>query len=140
MTDRFSSVMLYHAGDPDISQALLRCSDLVAWICQGLYPGADPYGQHPDPTITPTEPPTTLLWWLCSLQATLDGLHCHVSADLPDSLTTSLQAYLAQHPEQSSRLRQVLVEANAHNFTQWDQVIACMTSPKPVQKSKGAES
>ncbi|ETW95494.1 MAG: hypothetical protein ETSY1_30405 [Candidatus Entotheonella factor] len=135
MTDRFSAVMLYHAADPDISQALLRCSDLVAWICQGLYPGADPYGQHPDPALAPTEPPATLLWWLNSLQVTLDGLHCHVSAAPSAPLTTSIQAYLAQHPEQAPRLRQVFVEANARHFTNWDQVTTFIASPLPTSES-----
>ncbi|ETW93011.1 MAG: hypothetical protein ETSY1_41140 [Candidatus Entotheonella factor] len=131
MTDRFSAVMFYHAADPDIAQALLRCSDLVALICQSLYPGADPYGQHPDPSLTPTDPPATLLWWLCSLQVTLDGLHCHVSAAPSDPLATAIQSYLAQHPEQAPRLRQVLVEANARNFVHWDRVTTFIALPEP---------
>ncbi len=136
MTDPFSAVMLYHDADPDISQVLLRCSDLVAMIRQSLYPGADPYGHHPDPALLPTEPPETMLWWLCSLQVTLSGLYCHVSAAPSDPLATSIQAYLAQHPEQAPELRQVLVEANARNFTKWDQVTTFIASPEPT--SEGA--
>lgn len=135
MTDQSASVILYHTGDPDISQALLRCSDLVAMICQSLYPGADPYGQHPDPSLVPTEPPATLLWWLCSLQVTLDGLHCHVNAAPAEPLATAIQAYLAQHPEQARRLRQVLLEANARDFTKWDQVSTFIASSRPVSES-----
>lgn len=135
MTDRFSAVMFYHAADPGVGQALLRCRDLVSLICQSLYPGAGPDGHHPDPALLPTEPPATLLWWLCSLQVTLDELHCHVSAAPPDPLATALKSYLAQHPELAPALRQVLVEANARNFTKWDQVTSFIASPEPVSES-----
>lgn len=83
MTDHYASLILYHPGDPDISEAILRCRDLVALLCQGLYPGADPAGYAPDPKIAFVEPPATLLWWLCSLQMTLDSLYCHASAAPP---------------------------------------------------------
>lgn len=131
----YSSLIFYQDSDPDISEALLRCRDLVSWSCQSLYPGADPYGQYPDPTLTPTEPPATLLWWLCSLQVILDGLHCHVSAAPQEPLATALQAYLAQHPEQASRLRQVLIEANARDFIEWDQFTTFIASPQSKGES-----
>ncbi len=132
----YSSRILYDDRDPDISEALLRCRDLAAFLCQVLYPGADATGQHPDPKLSATDPPPTLLWWLCSLQVTLDSLYCHTSSAPPDPLATAIQAYVAQHPEQAPRLRQVLVEANARNFTKWDQVPTFIASPEPV--SEGA--
>ena len=132
MTDQYVSRILYDPGDPDISQALLRCRDLVAWVSQSLYPGADPTGYTPDPGLTFTEPPVTLLWWLCSLQVTLDSLYCQTTASPSDPLATALSAYLAQHPEQAPELQQVLVEANARNFIQWDQVRIFIASPLPV--------
>ena len=122
MTNRYTSLVLYHLGDPDISQALLRCRDLVALVCQGLYPGADETGHEPDPELSFADPPASLLWWLSSLQVTLDSLYCHVIAAPSDPLATALQAYCSQHPEQVPRLRQVLVQANARDFTRWDDV------------------
>ncbi len=135
MPDGFSSVILYHSGDRDISQALLRCRDLVALVCQGLYPGADSTGYEPDPELTSTDPPASLLWWLSSLQVTLDSLYCHALAYPAGPLATALQAYLSQHPEQTPRLRQVLLEANARDFIQWDQVSTFISSPKPLSES-----
>ena len=134
MTDRYASVILYHFGDPDISQALLRCRDLVALVCQGLYPGADPTGYEPDPDLTFADPPATLLWWLSSLLVTLDSLYCHANARPDDPLATAIQAYLAQHPEQAARLRRVLVEANARDFTRWDEVSTLIASPESVSE------
>lgn len=128
MTHGYSARILYDDSEPDIREALLRCRDLVTFLCQRLYPGADLTGQHPDPRLSATDPPPTLLWWLSALQVTLDELHAHVSANLPDPLTTALRAYMAQHPEQASQLRQVLVEANARDFIQWDQMTAFMAS------------
>ncbi len=74
MPTSYSSLILYHDSDSDISEALLRCRDLAALLCQVLYPGADTTGQHPDPKLTWRDPPPSLLWWLCSLQVTLDSL------------------------------------------------------------------
>ena len=128
MSKRDSSLILYHLDDPDIGQALLRCRDLVALVCQSLYPGADPTGYEPDPKLPYAEPPASLLWWLCSLQVTLDSLYCHVIAGPPDPLATALQAYISQHPEQIPQLRQVLVEANARDFTRWDEVSTYIAS------------
>ncbi len=122
MPDGYLSLVLYHPSDSDLSQALLRCSDLTAFICQVLYPGSDPAGHYPDPKLTNVEPPASLLWWLCSLRATLESLYCCLEVSPPDVLTTSLQAYLAQHPEQATELRRVLAEALERDFTQWDQV------------------
>ncbi len=135
MTDCYTSLILYHPGDPDISEALLRCRDLTAFVCQVLYPGADPYGQHPDPKLTFADPPATLLWWLCSLQVTLDSLYCHAIAHPAAPLATALQAYISQHPEQAPRLRQVLLEANASDFVQWDQVSTFIASPQTLSES-----
>jgi hypothetical protein len=42
---------------------------------------------------------------------------------------TALQAYLAQHPEQATELRRVLVEANERDFAQWDRVRALIAAP-----------
>ncbi len=48
MPDGYLSLILYHPSDQDLSQALLRCRDLIAFVCQALYPGADPTGYKPD--------------------------------------------------------------------------------------------
>jgi hypothetical protein len=45
-----------------------------------------------------------------------------------EALTTALQAYLVQHPEQASDLRQMLVEALARDFTGWQQMRTVMAS------------
>ena len=132
MTPTYTSLILYHPGDPDISQALLRCRDLVAIMCQSLYPQADPTGHEPDPVLSFVDPPATLLWWLCSLQVTLDSLYCHIIATPPGPLATALHAYMAQHPEQDAKLRQVLVEANARDFTRWEEVSAFSVSDSAV--------
>ncbi len=128
MAENFLSLILYHPRDDDLSQALLRCSDLTAFLCQVLYPGSDPTGYYPDPTLTSVEPPATLLWWLSSLRVTLESLYCVMAASPPEALTTSLQGYLAQHPEQAPNLRRVLVEALDRDFTQWDQVQSLIAS------------
>jgi hypothetical protein len=91
-------------------------------ICQVLYPGSDPTGHYADPKLSHVDPPATLLWWLCSLRVTLESIYCALASSPPDALTTALQGYLAQHPEQGTELRQVLVEANERDFVQWDQV------------------
>jgi hypothetical protein len=44
-----ASVVLYDPSDDDLSQVLLRCSDLAGFICQVLYPGSDPVGHYADP-------------------------------------------------------------------------------------------
>ena len=88
---------------------LLRGSDLTAFICQVLYPGADPAGYDADPKLTHVDPPATLLWWLSSLRVTLENCYCALAISPPDGLTTALQASLVQHPEQATELRRVLV-------------------------------
>lgn len=135
MSTSYTSVILYHDSDPDISEALLRCRDLVAFLTQNLYPGADATGQRPDPGLSWADPPHTLLWWLCSLQVTLESLYCYTCATPQEPLATAIQAYLTQHPEQAPRLRQVLLDANARDFTQWDQVSTFIASSKPVRET-----
>ena len=129
MPDGNASVMLYDPSDGDLTQALLRCSDLAGFICQVLYPGSDPVGHYADPKLTHVDPPPTLLWWLCSLRVTLESLACTLATSPPDALTTALQAYLAQHPEQATELRQVLGEALERDFARWDRVRALIASP-----------
>jgi hypothetical protein len=129
MSDGNASVILYDPSDNDLSQALLRCSDLAGFICQTLYPGSDPTGHDADPKLSHTDPPATLLWWLCSLRVTLESLACTLAATPPDALTTALQAYLAQHPEQAAELRRVLVAALDRDFARWDRVRALIASP-----------
>jgi hypothetical protein len=129
MPDGNASVILYDSSDGDLSQVLLRCSDLAGFICQVLYPGSDPTGHYADPKLTHVDPPATLLWWLCSLRVTLESLACTLATSPPDALTTALQAYLAQHPEQAAELRQVLVEALERDFVRWDRVRALIASP-----------
>lgn len=58
MSTSYTSVILYHDSDPDISEALLRCRDLVAFLTQNLYPGADATGQRPDPGLSWADPPS----------------------------------------------------------------------------------
>jgi hypothetical protein len=128
MPDGNASVTLYDLSDGDLSQALLRCSDLAGFICQALYPGADSVGHYADPKLTYADPPSTLLWWLCSLRVTLESLACALAASSPDTLTTALQAYLAQHPEQAVELREVLVEALERDFTEWDRARTLIAS------------
>jgi hypothetical protein len=123
MSDGNASVVLYDPSDDDLSQVLLRCSDLAGFICQVLYPGADPVGHYADPKLMHADPPPTLLWWLCSLRVTLESLACVLGTSPPDPLATALQAYLAQHPEQAVGLRGVLVEAIERDFTEWDRVL-----------------
>jgi hypothetical protein len=123
-----ASVILYDPSDDGLSQVLLRCSDLTAFICQVLYPRSDPTGHDADPKLSHVDPPATLLWWLCSLRVTLESLACTFATSPPDALMTALQAYLAQHPEQASELRQVLVEALESDFVQWDRVRALIAS------------
>jgi len=130
MPDANASVMLYDPSDSDLSQALLRCSDLAGFICQALYPGADPVGHDADPKLPHADPPLTLLWWLCSLRVTLESLACVLAASPPDTLQVALQAYLAQHPEQADELRRVLVEAIERDFVGWDRVRALAASAK----------
>jgi hypothetical protein len=132
MSDGNISVTLYNPSDDDLSQVLLRCSDLTAFICQVLYPGSDPAGYYCDPKLAHVDPPATLLWWLSSLRVTLENLYGVLATSPPDALTTSLQAYLDQHPEQASDLHRVLVEALKRDFVRWDQVrtlIAAAAAP-----------
>jgi hypothetical protein len=124
MPDGNASMILYDPSDSDLSQVLLRCSDLAGFICQVLYPGSDPTGHDADPKLSHTDPPATLLWWLCSLRVTLENLACTLATAPPDALTTALQGYLTQHPEQAAELRRVFVEANERDFAQWDRVRA----------------
>jgi hypothetical protein len=131
MSDGNVSLILYDPGDDDLSQALLRCSDLVGFICQVLYPGADPVGHDADPKLSHVDPPATLLWWLCSLRVTLESLCAALAASPPDALQAALQAYLAQHPEQDAELRRVLVEALGRDFARWKRVRALIASPEP---------
>jgi hypothetical protein len=128
MSEGNVSVMLYDPSDNDLSQVLLRCCDLLAFICQTLYPGSDPAGHKVDPKLSHVDPPATLHWWLCSLRVTLESLSCTLATSPPDALTTALQAYLAQHPEQAPALQRVLVAALAHGFVQWDQMLASIAS------------
>jgi hypothetical protein len=128
MPDGNASVILYGSGDGDLSQVLLRCSDLASFICQVLYPGSDPTGHDADPKLTHVDPPATLLWWLCSLRVTLESLACSLAASPPDALVTALQGYLAQHPEQATELRRVLVEALERDFARWDRVRALIAA------------
>jgi hypothetical protein len=129
MPDGNVSVILYHPSDDDLSQVLLRCSDLTAFVSQVLYPGSDPAGHDCDPKLRHAEPPPTLLWWLNSMRATLESVYCALATSPPDALATALQAYLAQHPEQASELHGVLVEALERDFTRWDQVRTWIASP-----------
>jgi hypothetical protein len=128
MPNQHACLPLYDPTDDDLSQVLLRCSDLTAFICQVLYPGSDPAGHYADARLAHAEVPPTLLWWLSSLRMTLESLYCTLSTTPPDALATVLQAYLAQHPEQASDLRQVLVDALARGFTRWEQVRSVMAS------------
>jgi hypothetical protein len=121
-------VILYDPSDGDLSQALLRCSDLVGFICQVLYPGSDPTGHYADPKLSHVDPPPTLLWWLCSLRVTLESLYCALATSPSDALQAALQAYLAQHSEQDTELRRVLVDANGRDFARWDRVRAWIVS------------
>jgi hypothetical protein len=130
MPEGNASVILYDPSDGDLSQVLLRCSDLAGFICQTLYPGADPVGHDADPKLSHVDPPPTLLWWLCSLRVTLESLSCTLAAAPPDALTTAIQAYLAQHPEQATELRQVLGEALERDFARWDRVRAVIAAAK----------
>jgi hypothetical protein len=114
--------MLYDPSDGDLGQVLLRCSDLTGFICQVLYPGADPVGHDADPKLSHVDPPAPLLWWLCSLRVTLESLSCTLATTPPDALVTALQGYLAQHPEQATELRRVVVEALERDFARWDRV------------------
>jgi hypothetical protein len=129
MSDGNVPVTLYDPRDDDLSQVLLRCSDLVAFICQVLYPGSDPAGHEVDPKLTHVDPPATLLWWLTSLRLSLEALYGVLATSPPDALTTSLQAYLDQHPEQASNLQRVLVEALERDFVRWDHVRTLIASP-----------
>jgi hypothetical protein len=136
MPDGNASVILYDSSDGDLSQVLLRCSDLAGFICQVLYPGSDPTGHDADSKLTYVDPPATLLWWLCSLRVTLESLACTLAASPPDALTTALQGYLSQHPEQATELRRVLVEALEHDFVRWDRVWALIAAAE--QRSEGS--
>ena len=78
--------------------------------------------------LSHVDPPPTLLWWLCSLRVTLESLACTLATSPPDALATSLQAYLAQHPEQAAELRQVFVEALERDFARWDRVRALIAA------------
>ena len=129
MPNRSVSLALYDPSDDDLREVLRRCSDLTTFICQTLYPGADPTGHDCDPKLSHAELPPTLLWWLSSLRATLESLYGTLTTSPPDALTTTLQAYLAQHPEQASQLHGVLVEALERDFTRWDQVRTWIASP-----------
>ena len=124
-----ASVILYDPSDGDLSQVLLRCSDLAGFICQVLYPGADPVGHDADPKLSHVDPPPTLLWWLCSLRVTLESLAFTLATSPPDALTTVLQSYLAQHPEQATELRRVVVEALERDFVGWDRVRGLIAAP-----------
>ena len=130
-------MVLYDPADEDLSHVLLRCSDLVAFVSQVLYPGADRTAHEPDPNLTGVEPPHSLLWWLSSLQVTLESLYLHAIARPPEPLATAIQAYLAQHPEQAPKLRRILVEANERDFIRWDDVSTLITSPKPPDVEAG---
>jgi hypothetical protein len=130
---------LYDPSDDDLSQVLLRCSDLAGFICQVLYPGSDPVGHYADPKLSHVDPPATLLWWLSSLRVTLESIYCALAASPPDALMTALQAYLAQHPEQATELRRVLVEANERDFAQWDRVRALIAAPAPSASEERGE-
>jgi hypothetical protein len=129
MPDRSVSLALYDPSDDDLREVLRRCSDLTTFICQTLYPGADPTGHDCDPKLSHAELPPTLLWWLSSLRATLESLYGTLTTSPPDALHTTLQAYLAQHPAQASQLHGVLVEALERGFTQWDQVRTWIAPP-----------
>jgi len=129
MADSNASVILYHPSDDDLSQALLRCSDLAGFICQVIYPGSDPIGHYADPKLSHVDPPATLLWWLCSLRVTLESLACTLATVPPDALMTALQSYLSQHPEQATELRRVLVEALERNLARWDRVRVLIATP-----------
>jgi hypothetical protein len=131
MPNQHACLPLYDPSDDDVGQVLLRCSDLTAFICQVLYPGSDPAGHYADAKLRHAGPPATLLWWLSSLRMTLESLYCTLVTSPPDALATALQAYLAQHPEQASDLRQVLVDALARDFTGWQQVRGVMVSAPP---------
>ena len=137
MPDGNASVILYDPSDDDLSQVLLRCSDLTAFICQVLYPGSDPTGHDADAKLSHVDPPATLLWWLCSLRVTLESLYCTLATSPPDALTTALQSYLAQHPEQAGDLRRVLVEALERDFARWDRVRALIASPSASSERQG---
>jgi hypothetical protein len=128
MPDDNASVILYDPSDGDLSQVLLRCSDLAGFICQMLYPGSDPVGHYADPKLSHVDPLPTLLWWLCSLRVTLESLACTLATAPPDALTMALQAYLAQHPEQATELRRVFVEALGGDFVRWDRVRALIAT------------
>jgi hypothetical protein len=141
MPDSNASVILYDPSDDNLSQVLLRCSDLAGFICQVLYPGSDPTGHDADPKLSHVDPPPTLLWWLCSLRVTLESLACTLATSPPDALTTALQGYLAQHPEQATELRRVFVEALERDFVGWDRVRAWIASAAPSaseERSEGA--
>jgi hypothetical protein len=139
MPDGNASVILYDPSDDDFSQVLLRCSDLAGFICQVLYPGADPTGHNANPKLTHVDPPATLLWWMCSLRVTLESIYCALAASPPDTLTTALQAYLAQHPEQAAELQQVLVEALERDFVRWERVRALIAAPAPNASEERSE-
>jgi hypothetical protein len=62
------------------------------------------------------------------LRVTLESLACTLATAPPDALTTALQGYLAQHPEQAAELRRVLVEALGRDFVGWDRVRALIAS------------
>ncbi len=136
MPDSNASVILYDPSDDDLSQVLLRCSDLTGFICQVLYPGADPVGHYADPTLSHVDPPATLLWWLCSLRVTLESVYCTLATAPPDALTTALQGYLSQHPEQAAELRQVMVEALERDFVGWNRVRAWIAAAE--QQGEGS--
>ena len=124
------SLVLYDPSDADMSQALLRCNDLLGFLCQALYPGSDPAGNYANPELTHIDPPVTLLWWLCSLRVTLEQLYLTLSTSPPEPLQMALQAYLAEHRGQETALRQVLAAALACDFTQWDSVRMSMVPPE----------
>jgi hypothetical protein len=87
-----------------------------------------PVGHDADPKLSHVDPPPTLLWWLCSLRVTLESLSCTLASSPPDALTTAIQAYLTQHPEQATELRQVLGEALERDFARWDRVRAVIAA------------
>ena len=139
MPDGHASVILYDPSDDDLSQVLLRCSDLAGFICQVLYPGSDPTGHDADPKLSHVDPPPTLLLWLSSLRVTLESIYCALAATPPDALTTALQGHLAQHPEQAAELRQVLGEALERDFVRWDRVRALIAAPAPSTSEERSE-
>ena len=123
--------LLYDPQEEDLTVALQRCTEMIAFLHDALWQEKPPAGHGSYPVRLTPAGVSGLVWWLHAMRATLNNVLQQIeTGEPPRSLPRdALAAYLSCYPEQSDALVNLLAKTREAGFTDWGAVEATIGAP-----------